>query len=100
MTTLYDVLRRPIVTEKSAYQSSKLGQYVFEVDQSASKAQIKEAVEALFDVTVTRVNVIISPAKRSRRARSRRVLVRRPSYKKAIVTLAEGDTIDVFEGVQ
>lgn len=100
MTTLYDVLRRPIVTEKSAYQSSNLGQYVFEVDESASKAQIKEAVEALFDVTVTRVNVSISPAKRSRRARSRRVLVRRPSYKKAIVTLAEGDTIDVFEGVQ
>lgn len=100
MTTLYDVLRRPIVTEKTAYQSSKLGQYVFEVDQSATKAQIKEAVEALFDVTVTRVNVIVNPAKRSRRARSRRVLVRRPSYKKAIVTLAAGATIDVFEGVQ
>lgn len=100
MTTLYDVLRRPIVTEKTAYQASKLGQYVFEVDESATKAQIKEAVEALFDVTVRRVNVIVNPAKRSRRARSRRILVRRPSYKKAIVTLAAGDTIDVFEGVQ
>lgn len=100
MTTLYDVLRRPIVTEKSAYQSSSLGQYVFEVAATASKAQIKEAVEVLFDVTVTRVNVLVSPAKRSRRARSRRVLVRRPSYKKAVVTLAEGDKIDVFEGVQ
>ncbi len=100
MTTLYDVLRRPIVTEKTAYQSSKLGQYVFEVDQEATKSQIKEAVEALFDVTVTRVNVIVNPAKRSRRAQSRRVLIRRPSYKKAIVTLAAGDTIDIFEGVQ
>lgn len=100
MPTLYDVLRRPIVTEKSAYQSASLGQYVFEVAESATKAQIKEAVEVLFDVTVTRVNVLVSPAKRSRRARSRRMLVRRPSYKKAIVTLAPGDTIDVFEGVQ
>lgn len=100
MTTLYDVLRRPIVTEKTAYQSSKLGQYVFEVDYGATKAQIKEAVEVLFDVSVTRVNVIVNPAKRSRRARSRRVLIRRPAYKKAIVTLAPGDTIDIFEGVQ
>lgn len=100
MTTIYEVLVRPIVTEKSAYQGAKLGQYVFEVAQSATKAQIKEAVEALFDVTVMRVNVINSPAKRSRRANNRRLLVRRPSYRKAIVTLAPGDTIDVFEGVQ
>lgn len=100
MTTLYDVLRRPIVTEKTAYQSSKLGQYVFEVDYKATKSQIKEAVEALFDVSVARVNVIVNPAKRSRRARSRRVLIRRPAYKKAIVTLAPGDNIDIFEGVQ
>jgi large subunit ribosomal protein L23 len=94
------VLRRPIVTEKSAYQSTSLGQYVFEVDRSATKAQIKEAVEALFDVTVLRVNVINSPPKRSRRARNRRLLIRRPGYRKAIVTLAPGDSIDVFEGVQ
>lgn len=100
MSTIFDVLRRPIVTEKSAYQSSKLGQYVFEVDRSATKAQIKEAVEALFDVTVTRVNVVNSPPKRSRRAANRRVLIRRPGYRKAIVRLAPGDTIDVFEGVQ
>jgi large subunit ribosomal protein L23 len=100
MTTIYEVLVRPIVTEKSAYQSAKLGQYVFEVAKSATKAQIKEAVEALFDVTVVRVNVVNSPAKRSRRASNRRLLVRRPSYRKAIVTLAPGNTIDVFEGVQ
>lgn len=100
MTTLYGILRRPIITEKSAYQSSKLGQYVFEVDPSATKTQIKEAVEVLFDVTVTRVNVVNSPPKRSRRASNRRLLVRRPGYRKAIVTLAVGDTIDVFEGVQ
>lgn len=100
MTTIYDILRRPIITEKSSFQSGKLNQYVFEVDSKATKAQIKEAVETLFDVTVLRVNVINVPAKRSRRARSRRVLVRRPGFKKAIVTLAAGDTIDVFEGVK
>jgi large subunit ribosomal protein L23 len=99
MTSIYDILRKPIITEKSSYQSSELNQYVFEVHRKATKAQIKEAVETLFDVTVLRVNVIIVPAKRSRRARSRRVLVRRPGFKKAIITLAEGDSIDVFEGV-
>ena len=100
MTTVYDILRRPIITEKSSHQSSKLNQYAFEVMKSATKAQIKEAVEALFDVDVVKVNVMNAPAKRSRRARSRRVLVRRASYKKAIVTLAPGNTIDIFEGVQ
>ena len=100
MTTVYEILRRPIITEKTSFQSSKLNQYVFEVDRKATKAQIKEAVETLFDVTVLRVNVINVPAKRSRRPRSRRQLVRRAGYKKAIVTIAAGDTIDVFEGVK
>jgi large subunit ribosomal protein L23 len=61
---------------------------------------VKEAVELLFDVTVQRVNVMNVPAKRTRRARSRRLSVRRSGYKKAIVTLAPGDRIDVFEGVR
>ena len=100
MTTIYDILRRPIITEKSSFQSGKLNQYVFEVHSKATKAQIKEAVETLFDVSVLRVNVINVPAKRSRRARSRRVLVRRSGFKKAVVTLAAGDSIDVFEGVK
>jgi len=99
MTSIYDILRKPIITEKSSFQSSELNQYVFEVHRKATKAQIKEAVETLFDVTVLRVNVINVPAKRSRRARSRRVLVRRSGFKKAIITLATGDSIDVFEGV-
>ncbi|NIO40615.1 MAG: 50S ribosomal protein L23 [Burkholderiales bacterium] len=99
MTSIYDILRRPIITEKTSFQSGQLNQYVFEVDRKANKAQIKEAVEVLFDVKVLRVNVINAPAKRSRR-RNRRLLVRKPSYKKAIVTLAPGNTIDVFEGVR
>jgi len=100
MTTLYDVLRRPLVTEKTNYQSSKLKQYTFEVAVSANKTQIKDAVETLFEVSVERVNVIILPPKRTRRARSRRLRVRRSAMKKAIVTLAEGQSIDVFEGAK
>src|SRR5512143_3286156 len=99
MATIFDVLRRPLFTEKSNYQNGKLHQYVFEVSENATKNLVKDAVETLFDVDVERVNVLNVPAKRGRRWRNRRVLVRRGSYKKAIVTLAEGDSIDVFEGV-
>ncbi len=102
MTTIYDVLRRPLITEKSNYQNSKLNQYVFEVASDATKNLVKDAIETLFDgVKVARVNVINVPAKRTRRARSRRVMVRRSSYKKAIVTLAsDSKTIPMFEGVK
>lgn len=99
MTTIYDVIKRPIITEKTAYLSSTLNQYAFEVDTRANKQQIKEAVETLFDVTVERVNVINQPAKVARSLRNRRLQVRRSAYKKAIVTLTPGDRIDVFEGV-
>jgi large subunit ribosomal protein L23 len=101
MTTIYDVLVRPLVTEKSNFQSGKLGQYVFVVSEKATRTMVKDAIETLFDVTVARVNIMNAPAKRGRRARSRRVLVRRPSFKKAIVTLAEGSkSLEIFEGVQ
>lgn len=99
MTTIYDVLRRPVVTEKSNYQLSVLSQYVFEVSPDATKAMVKEAVETIFDVSVERVNIIRTPAKRSIRARSRRLMVRKSGIKKAIVTLADGDKIEIFEGV-
>lgn len=100
MKTIYDVLIRPLVTEKSSYQSSNLNQYSFVVANKATKTMVKDAVEQLWNVNVARVNIINAPAKRGRRARSRRLLVRRPGYKKAIVTLVEGETLDFFEGVQ
>jgi large subunit ribosomal protein L23 len=99
MTSIYEILRRPIITEKSNHQFRKLNQVVFEVKPEATKAMIKDAVETLFDVSVERVNVINVPSKRSRRWQSRRVLVRRAGYKKAIITLAPGDSIELFEGV-
>jgi large subunit ribosomal protein L23 len=100
MSTIYDVLVRPLVTEKSSYQSGKLGQYAFVVSDEATRTMVKDAIETLFDVSVVRVNIVNAPAKRGRRARSRRLLVRRPAFKKAIVTLAEGQTLEIFEGVQ
>ncbi len=100
MSTIYEVLRRPLVTEKSNYMSSQLHQYVFEVANDATRTLVKDAVEQLFDVSVVRVNVIVVPAKRSRKSRSRRWVISRPIYKKAIVTLAPEDRIPIFEGVE
>jgi large subunit ribosomal protein L23 len=100
MLTLYDVLRRPIETEKSRYLSGKLHQYVFEVAPKATKTQVKEAVETLFDVDVLKVNVVVVPAKKGRRGKLRREVVRNAEYKKAIVTIRADQTIDAFEGVQ
>ena len=99
MTTIYDVIRRPLVTEKSNYQSNKLHQYSFEVTSEATRTLVKDAMETLFDVKVVRVNIVNTPAKRSRR-RNRRLSVRAPGIKKAIVTLAEGSTLEIFEGVK
>ncbi len=100
MSTIYDVLRRPLVTEKSNYQSSQLHQYVFEVSNDATRTLVKDAVEKIFDVTVVRVNMMNVPAKRSRKSRNRRMVVSRTEFKKAIVTLAPEDRIPIFEGVE
>jgi large subunit ribosomal protein L23 len=100
MTGIHDVLRRPLVTEKTSYQSSKLSQYSFVVARDATRTMVKDAVETMFDVDVVRVNVLNTSPKRGRRARSRRLLVRKAGFKKAIVTLAEGQTLEIFEGVK
>ncbi len=100
MTTAYDILRRPIITEKTAYLSSKLKKYAFEVPLDVTRTQVKEAVEQAFDVTVLKVNTISLPAKMSRRGKSRRLGIRKSAYKKAIVTLRAEDRIPIFEGVE
>jgi large subunit ribosomal protein L23 len=103
---LYEVLKRPLITEKSQWQVGyEASQYAFEVDVRANKSQIKEAVEVAFDVTVTRVNVVVMPPKRRRNPRSRITgsgaaqLVRSSKWKKAIVQVKAGDRIQLFEGV-
>lgn len=98
--SVFDIIRRPIITEKSNYLSSYLNQYVFEVDYEATKTTIKDAIETIFDVKVERVNVMIVPAKQTRSMQNRRMRTRTNAYKKAIVTLGEGERIPIFEGVE
>jgi large subunit ribosomal protein L23 len=92
----YQVLLRPIITEKATMLAGE-NKYAFEVDRRVNKLQIRQAVEAAFDVRVTSVNVMNVKGKRRRVGRSNPG--RSPDWKKAIVTLAEGDKIQVFEGV-
>jgi large subunit ribosomal protein L23 len=94
---LYEVIKRPVVTEKSRYQALELGQYTFEVDRRANKAMVKEAVETIYGVRVVGVNVMNMPAKAAKRWGRRRV-VRQSAWKKAVVTLVQGDSIPLFEG--
>lgn len=93
----YEVLRRPIVTEKSTILAEQ-NKYVFEVAREANKPQIKEAVERAFDVKVTAVNTMLVRGKSHRVGRTLRRTVAHP-WKKAVVTLAEGYKIDLFTGV-
>lgn len=92
---LYDVLRRPLVTEKNTDLQVQ-GKYVFEVADGANKTQVKQAVETAFKVDVTAVNIMTVHGKKKRMGRRE---VQRPSWKKAIVTLKPGDKIELFEGV-
>ena len=91
----YDVIRKPIITEKST-MASENGAVVFEVSIDATKPQVKEAVEALFGVKVKAVNTTITKGKVKR---FRGQMGRRNDVKKAYVTLEEGNTIDVSTGL-
>lgn len=91
----YEVLRRPLVTEKSTMLSA-VGKYVFEVAIAANKPQIADAVEKAFNVHVLEVNTMHVRGKTKRMGKSRGT---QASWKKAIVTLQPGDQIQVFEGI-
>ena len=99
-TTIDDVLRRPLVTEKTNQQVYGLNQYSFEVSKDANRSLVRDAVSKLFNVEVVRVNIIVTPGKTKRNLRNRRMGVKKPVTKKAIVTLAEGQKIPFFEGVE
>jgi large subunit ribosomal protein L23 len=90
-----DVVKRPLITEKSERGREAAQQYAFEVHRDATKIQVKGAVEKLFNVHVTAVRTSIARGKNKRVGRN---LGRRPNWKKAIVTLKEGETISLFEG--
>ena len=91
----YDIIRKPLVTEKST-MASENGAVVFEVSIDSNKPQIKEAVEALFGVKVKAVNTSITKGKQKR---FKGILGRRKDVKKAFVTLEDGNTIDVTTGL-
>lgn len=94
----YDVLKRPVDTEKTRFQGSLFQpQYSFEIDRRANKQEVQAAVEQIFDVNVVQVRIMNVKPKSGRYGR--RVVVRKPGWKKAIVTLAEGQRLDIFEGV-
>ncbi len=92
---VFDIIRRPVVTEKSTLLQEQ-GRYTFEVAPSANKHRIKQAVEEAFNVEVVRVNTMMVRGKRKRFGPR---LVAKPAWKKAVVQLAPGNTITIFEGV-
>jgi large subunit ribosomal protein L23 len=96
MLESYTLLRRPIITEKGTALKDDNNQLVFEVSLDANKCEIRKAVERLFKVTVLSVRTQNRQGKRKRLGRS---VGRRKNWKKAIVTLKEGDRVDFFEGV-
>ena len=95
-SSIYQVLKRPLVTEKTNALRDVHNDYTFEVATDANKVEIKQAVETLFSVRVKSVRTAII---RGQYRRTRRGIGQKPNWKKAIVTLHEGHSIELFEGV-
>jgi large subunit ribosomal protein L23 len=95
MPTLHRTIVRPLITEKSSAAYQARGEYTFEVHPDATKPQIRTAIEELFGVKVTGVWTLNVRGKEKRMGKT---VGRRPNWKKAIVKLREGDTIEIFEG--
>jgi large subunit ribosomal protein L23 len=95
-----DVLIRPILTEKANAQQEKLRRYAFKVNKSANKLEIKKAIEDFYGITVVDVNTVIVPGKaRSRSTKAGLITGRKPGYKKALVTVAVGESIDLYSNI-
>ncbi|MDJ0723081.1 MAG: 50S ribosomal protein L23 [Desulfobacterales bacterium] len=92
----YDVIKRPVITEKTSIQKEDANQITFEVDRRANRVQIRKAVESIFDVHVTGVRTMQVKGKVKQRGR---IVGKRRDWKKAIVSLVPGERIDFFEGV-
>lgn len=97
---LSDVLIKPILSEKANKQAEKMNRYAFIVDKKANKLEIKKAVEGFYGVTVSEVNTIVVPSKaKAKYTKAGFIVGRKPSKKKAIVTVAEGETIDLYSAI-
>ncbi len=94
---LSDVLLKPILSEKANKQTEKMNRYSFVVDKKANKLEIKKAIESFYGVTVDSVNTIVVPSKaKSKYTKAGYIVGRKPSKKKAIVTIAKGESIDLY----
>ena len=92
-----EIIRKPVLTEKASILTEKGNRYTFRVDPKANKIQIKNAVEEMFGVTVEAVNTLVVGGKaKSRYTKAGFVSGRTPRYKKAIITVKDGDTIDFY----
>ena len=91
-----NLIKKPIITEKSLLQANRDNTYTFEVDREASKTQIKKAIEEIFEVEVLSVNTVIRPSKRKRVGKKRKMKLY-SAKKKALIKLKEGQTIDLFD---
>jgi large subunit ribosomal protein L23 len=97
---LTEVLVKPILTEKANAQQEKLRRYAFRVNKKANKLEIKKAVEEFYGVTVTDVNTAVAPGKnKTRYTKAGFIQGAKPSYKKAFVTVAEGESIDLYANI-
>lgn len=97
---LSEVLVKPILSEKANAQQEKLHRYAFKVNRRANKLEIKKAVEEFYGVNVVDVNTAVVPSKKkSRMTKSGILSGSKPAYKKALVTVAEGDTIDLYGNI-
>ncbi len=97
---LAEVLIKPLITEKANAQQEKLKRYAFKVNRKANKLEIKKAVEDFYGVSVVDVNTLVSPGKNKNKfTKTGFVKGVKPAYKKAFVTLAEGDTIDLYANI-
>jgi len=92
----YEIIKRPLITEKSTIQKESANQITFEVDRKANRVEIKKAVEGIFKVKVASVKTLQVMGKFKRRGR---ILGKRNDYKKAVVRLMPGERIEFFEGV-
>jgi large subunit ribosomal protein L23 len=97
---LSEVLIKPILTEKANAQQEKLRRYAFRVNRKANKLEIKKAVESFYGINVIDVNTVVVPGKNKTRAtKAGFIQGRKPAYKKALVTIAEGETIDLYANI-
>jgi|SRR6187402_460482 large subunit ribosomal protein L23 len=95
-----DILIKPILTEKANAQQDTLRRYAFKVARKANKLEIKKAIESFYGVTVTDVNTSVVPGKnKSRFTKAGVISGRKPAYKKAFVTVAEGENIDLYSNI-